>query len=384
MEFRPSRADTIGMELELQLLDAATLDLADGIVPLMKLYPSSVYVKPEVIQNTVEIASKVCASAAELEAHVREIAAGLGRRCAALGMRLCGAGSHPFSLRPGLVTPQPRYLAMERRYGHVSHAQITFATHVHIGMRSGDEAVALMHRLKPWLPLLIAVSASSPFWHGLDTGFASYRHRVLAATRSYGVPPSFARWDDFCRFFDSTRRAGLFGSVHDIHWDIRPRPHIGTLEVRAMDAQATVAEATALAAFVRALVEGLRSDALSEPGFPRPLPWWIEKENHFAASRLGLAARYIADETGTSRALAELWRAAFAALRPIAARLGEGEYLERLREQVEAGPAYAAQRREYERTGSLREVVAGLVARLEREPREGLALFTPPTAPAMG
>ncbi|BAU47823.1 carboxylate-amine ligase [Sulfurifustis variabilis] len=369
MEFRPSSPDTIGMELELQLLDAGTLDLADGILPLMRLYPSSVYVKPEVIQNTVEIASKVCGGVAELEAHVRDIAAGLRTRCAGLGMRLCGAGSHSFSVRPGLITPQPRYLAMERRYGHLSHAQITFATHVHVGMRSGDETVSLMHRMKPYLPLLIAVSASSPFWQGLDTGFASYRHRILAVTRSYGVPPSFVRWEDFCRFFETTRRAGLFGSVHDIHWDLRPRPHIGTLEVRAMDAQATVGEAAALAAFVRALVEGLRSGELSEAGLPQPLPWWIEKENHFAASRLGLAARYIADEAGTVRDLGEVWHAVYAALVPVAARLGEGVYLERLRAQIEAGPGYVAQRREYERTASLNDVVARLVDRLEREPR---------------
>lgn len=368
MEFRPSRPDTIGMELELQLLDAATLDLADGILPLMQLYPSSVYVKPEVIQNTVEIASKVCGSVAELEAHVRAIAAELRARCAGLGMRLCGAGSHPFSVRPGLITPQPRYLAMERRYGHLSHAQITFATHVHIGMRSGDEAVSMMHRLKSYLPLLIAVSASSPFWHGLDTGFASYRHRVLAVTRSYGVPPSFARWDDFCRFFDTTRRAGLFGSVNDIHWDIRPRPHLGSLEVRAMDAQATVGEAATLAAFVRALVHGLRTDALPDAGLPHPLSWWIEKENHFAASRLGLAARYIADEAGTVHELSELWRAVYAALVPIATQLGEGKYLERLRKRLETGPGYVTQRMAYQTTGSLKAVVAGLVARLEREP----------------
>jgi carboxylate-amine ligase len=369
MEFRPSTPGSIGMELELQLLDGRTLDLADGILPLMRLYPSSVHVKPEMIQNTVEIASPVCESVAELEARMSEIASELGTRCAALGLRLCGAGTHPFSVRQGLVTPRPRYLAMERRYRYLSHAQITFATHVHIGMRSGDEAVSVMHRLKPYLPLLIAVSASSPFWHGLDTGFASYRHRVLAAARSYGVPPSFARWDDFRRFFDTARRARLFNSINDIHWDIRPRPHIGTLEVRAMDAQATVGEAAALAAFVRALVEGLRTNALSEAGLPQPLPWWIEKENHFAASRLGLAARYVADETGTVRELGEVWRAVQAALVPIAAGIGEGTFLERLREQVAAGPGYVTLREAYQSTGSLKEVVAGLVARLERESR---------------
>jgi len=149
VEFTPSATNTIGVEIELQLLDAESLDLRDGILPLMELFPGTAYIKPEVIQNTVEIVSRVCTSVAELEGHLSALAAELHGKSRELGMRLCGAGTHPFSQRLTLITPLPRYLAMEAQAAFRLHAQTTFATHTHIGMSSGDEAVALMRRLKP-------------------------------------------------------------------------------------------------------------------------------------------------------------------------------------------------------------------------------------------
>jgi carboxylate-amine ligase len=170
MEFKRSEPLSIGVELEFQLLKAETLDLTDGILPLMEFYPDSPYVKPECIQNTVEIASKVCTSIAELKVHLTALVDDLKAKCQALGMRLCGAGTHPFCQHLALITPLPRYLTMEERYGYLAHTQVTFATHVHLGVTSGDEAIALMRSLKPYLPLLIALSANSPFWRGYGHG----------------------------------------------------------------------------------------------------------------------------------------------------------------------------------------------------------------------
>jgi carboxylate-amine ligase len=364
MEFKRSEPLTIGVELEFQLLKAETLDLTDGILPLMEFYPDSPYVKPECIQNTVEIASKVCTDIAELKAHLTALVADLKAKCKTLGMRLCGAGTHPFCQHLALITPLPRYLTMEERYGYLAHTQVTFATHVHLGVTSGDEAIALMRSLKPYLPLLIALSANSPFWRGYDTGYASYRHRILAATRSYGVPPSFQTWKEFCHFFETTHRAGLFQTLNDIHWDLRPRPHLGTLEVRVMDAQSTITEAMNLTSFVRVLAAYLLRHA---DGMLPNLPWWLEKENHFHASRLGLEAGYVADEQGTTRPLAAVWREVLGTLRPLAEELGQGAWLERLHRRVEEGLSYAYQRQISEESGSLRQVVSALIGELERE-----------------
>ncbi|MDH3692446.1 MAG: YbdK family carboxylate-amine ligase [Gammaproteobacteria bacterium] len=369
MEFKATNPFSIGMELELQLVDSRTLNLADRILPLMEFYPDSPYVKPEFIQNTVEIASKVCDSASKLQSHVTSLVSELSTRCRKLGTSLCGAGSHPFCERLALITPLPRYLKIEESTGYVSHTQITFATHVHIGMTSGDEAIALLRGLKPYLPLLIAVSANSPFWRGYDTSYASYRHRILAATRSYGIPPSFQSWADFSHFFDTSRRAGMFETINDIHWDIRPRPHLGTLEIRVMDAQSTVSDAIALAAFVRALIVYLRrtQGAARSGQLLKPLPWWIEKNNHFQASRLGLDAMYVSDEQGRVRPLVDIFREVTDAVAVAAEELGETRYLQHLTAAMESGPGYTRQRRIYRRTASLKCVVSSLVDRLKQD-----------------
>lgn len=369
LEFKASEPLSVGMELEFQLLDKRTLDLADGIMPLMELFPESQYVKPEFVQNTVEIASKPCTSIEELESHVALLVTELETKCEVLGMRLCGAGSHPFCERLALITPTPRYLKMERTYGYLSHTQTTFATHVHIGVRSGDEAIAIMRGLKAYLPLVIALSANSPFWRGYNTGHASYRHRILAASRSYGIPPTFEDWRTFSNFMESSYRAGIFEDINDVHWDIRPRPHFGTVELRAMDAQSTVAEAIALAGFVRTLVAFLMRTMDSPSGdLPHALPWWTEKDNHFQAALLGWDARYVSDERGTSVPLVAVWETTAAAIQSTAQELGMATHMDRLRRAVaDNRTGYLRQRQLYDDTGSFKGVVSSLVDELRHE-----------------
>ncbi len=369
MEFKASEPLSVGVELEFQLLNAKTLDLANGIIPLMELYPESPFVKPEFIQNTVEIVSKICSTLSELEDHLNSLAAELKSRCNTLGMTLCGAGSHPFDTRLAIITPFKRYLQMEKMAGHLAYTQITYATHVHLGMPSGEKAIIVMRELRRYLPLLIALSASSPFWRGYDTGYASYRHRILAASRSYGIPPMFKHWADFINFINAMRRARAFNHVDDIHWDIRPRPHLGTLEVRIMDAQATVGRTVALAGFVRALAHYLVTECSAEDSKPlgKPLPWWIDKENHFQASRLGLAANYIQDEQGTVRPLKDVYFEVIEAVTPSARELGQISYLERFHKGIMEGLSYQRQRKVFESTRSFIEVVVSLVEELEED-----------------
>ena len=360
------------MELEFQLLDAKTFDLVDGILPLMQLFPDNPYIKPEFIQNTVEVASKVCYGIDELEAHVKGIVAELVAKCQTLGMKLCGAGTHPFSQQMAILTPFPRYLHMQETEGYLSHVQITFATHVHIGMRSAAEALHTMADLKPYLPLLIALSANSPFWRGYDTGHACYRHRILAATRSYGIPPTFSDWSEFCAFVATTRRAGIFETINDIHWDIRPRPHLGTLEIKVLDAQPTVTRAIILANFVHMLVDYLHHTNISNrpATLPQPAPWWIEKINHYQASKPGLEAQYIINEQGQILSLAKVFKDVIDILGSYSTTLNQIGYLEQLKTNVSNVTPYTHQRTVYSETGTLQGVVADLVADLEHEVKQ--------------
>jgi len=364
VDFKPGDPYSIGVELEYPLLDALGLDLADRVMPLLELFPDEPHVKPEFIQNTVEATSSVHYDLAGLEAELGRRVAALIERGRTLGLRLAGVGTHPFSERLAPLTPLPRYQRLEEVGGLLAHSQITFATHVHLGMASGEEAIALMTRLRPCLPVLIALSANSPFWGGYDTGFAAYRHRMLAASRNYGSPPAFGDWAHFQRLYEAFRRAGIVSTMRNLHWDIRPRPDLGTLEVRVMDAQPTVREAVALCGFVRALVFYLRGEA--EPPL-RPMHAWPERQNRFEATRLGMEARLIVDEAGGTRPLAEVFEALAAALAPVAAALGQQAQMQTVLRLAREGPGYRRQWAAFHAGGSLRGVAEALAEALEAE-----------------
>lgn len=369
MEFKGSPTASIGVEIEWQLLDSDTLDLSDGILALLAGHPEHPAIKPEFNQSTVEINSKPCETIRELESNLTSILADLQSRCQDSGMRICGAGTHPFCQRLATVTPLPRYLAQHQKFGHLADLMKTFALHVHVGMPSGDEAIAMMAALKPYLPILLALSASSPFWWGHDTGYASYRQRVLASMRSYGLPPTFKSWQEFSDLFQAGRAAGMFDVIRDIHWDLRPYPDFGTLEIRIMDSQPTLREAIALAALIHSAIAYLQHCRREgRAGFLlKPCHGWIEKENYFRASHLGLDAYYIEDDRGHSRPFRRIIEDILEALAPIAAQLGETEYLKFLEKRLEGGSSYIRQRRVFQETGSQKEVVASLVRELEEE-----------------
>ncbi len=368
MDFMPSAAFSVGMELELQLLNPATLDLADAVLPLLETFSDHRYVKPEFLQNTVEVVSPVAADLRELEAGLRPLLVDLLQHVDRLGLGVCGAGTHPFHCRPASYTPGERYRLMERNCGWLGQNQVTFATHVHLGMPSGGEALTVMRELKPFLPLLVALSASSPFWHGSDTGFAAFRQRVLAAARTYGIPPDFPDWPAFQRFYSTMAKAGVLGSMKDIHWDLRPSPHFGTLEVRVLDAQPTLAEALALAALLRALVRFLQASrgSWTPPAALAPQPWWILRDNCFIASRDGLEAELIASQEGDLMPLKRIAALVLGWVRPWAAA-DEHPWLDRLEASIATGLPYGRQRLLLQRGDSFQAVVAALAGELRAD-----------------
>ncbi|MEB3321455.1 MAG: YbdK family carboxylate-amine ligase [Synechococcaceae cyanobacterium] len=354
--------------MEFQLVDPRTGDLVDGILPLLEVCDDHESIQPEFIQNTVEVISPPAADITELAASLRSRLHELQDACGRVNLAVCGAGTHPFCSRPAVISPGPRYARLEKVSGWLSHNQVTFATHVHLGMPGGEEAVRLLRELKPFLPLLIALSASSPFWHGEDTRFAAFRHRVLASARSYGPPPDFEDWSGFEHFFETMQRAGMLRAINDLHWDLRPRPDLGTIEVRVMDAQPTLAEALSFVALLRALIRFLRhTRGGGERRRPlRPLFWWYLKENCFAASRYGLDARLIVTDEGDVRPLAAVARELLERIAPHAAD-DETPHLRRLAEALPGGLPYQRVRRVLAASGSLEAVVRALTEELRAE-----------------
>ena len=372
MKFETSVPYSIGMELEFQLLDKHTLNLVDGIVPLLDFYSNNPYVTPEFIQNTVEVASRVCYSIRELEIHFYDVVTELNDHCHSLGMCLSAAGTHPFSKSMAHVTPKPRYLAMEANEAYRSHTQITFATHVHIGMRSAEESIKVMNKLRPYLPLLMGLSANSPFWRGNNTGYASYRHRILAATRSYGMPPAFANWKSFVDFYTLAEQAEVYHSINDLHWDMRPRPHLGTLEIRIMDAQSSIHDAILRAAFLQALVHYLREQVDSRNAEPiYEYDYWLQKDNLYQASHLGLKAKHIQHHSKKIISLHHLFDDTFDKMVAFYQQEKNNElnvdlkYLYTLRDQIKQPYGYLSQIKNYQETSSLKSVTQRLVDELE-------------------
>ena len=338
MRFTACPQHTVGVEWELQLLNAETMDLVDGIRSLLDLYSSTPYVKPEVVQSCVEINSGICQDSSDVRRRFERILPGLRQRCANLSMLLGGAGTHPFSRRLALITPSPRNTEMAKAGGYLAHHQITFALHVHVGMPDGDAAMRVLNRLVPYLPLLVAVSANSPCWRGYDTGFASYRQRILAATRNFGAPEPIASWPEYEAFFSLGRRIGAFAGTKDLHWDIRPHPDFGTLEIRVMDAPSSLDWAVALTGFARTLAVWLLNDG-SRDRLP-VLPAWLARENAYRASRDGLQAELVVSPDGRLQRARDRLEELLIKLAPAAEALGETGSV-RLLSQLQARPGDA-------------------------------------------
>jgi carboxylate-amine ligase len=248
---------------------------------------------------------------------------------------------------------------MEKDSGYLAHTQITFSTHVHIGMESGDQAMRAMSRLIPALSAFIALSANSPFWRGHETGHVAYRHRILAAASNFGLPPRFDDWRAFDEFLKAARRANMIKHFKDVHWDLRPNPDFGTLELRAMDSASDLRTVHGLVAFARCLILRLAEASVHEVSevLPANLPHWMEQQNRFSAGLRGLDAEYVIDKQGSHRPVRDVIRDLIDFCLPIAIDINETRGLQIARELLHDPPGYRRQLDAYASVKSARSVV---------------------------
>ncbi len=365
-----SSRPTVGVELEWHLVDARTFALSDAVLEVLTPFGGDPHIKPELLQCALEVISDPADNVADLRAQLLARLAAVRRRCDELGLRLCGGATS--SLPTGLraITPTERYLRLSDTGNFLSRRlQATCALHVHVGMPTGDAAVALTERLRGVLPALLALSSSSPFWDGYDTGFASFRHRLLSMTPNYGPPPRLSCAADLEHVLDAGKRAGIFQSYRDVHWDLRPRPDFGTLELRVFDAQPTLSSSLALAAVAHSLfVAALRDLPSLEPQLIPPLPPWMERENAFRASRFGLETQLFVDEEGATRQARDVLVDVLSTLAPTAVDLGEGAELGAAIDLLLEGNWADRARVLYERHGgSFARVTAALADALDED-----------------
>ncbi len=370
MKFNSSPRNTLGVEVEAGIVDRETLALvsrsdevlAELAAPFGDEHPKA---KHEFYQSSIEVITGICETVPEAGADLRETFVEVEAALAKRGLALQPGGLHPFNGWQDLdVTDQERYNNFAERIQWPARRSMCHGIHYHVGVQSGDASVAIANSLAIQLPLFVALSASSPFWHGLDTGLDSSRTKVFEAMPTNDLPPLLSGWTEFEALMDVLIKGGAIESVRELWWDIRPHPGFGTVELRMSDAMQTMREILALAALAQCLVYDLSRRFEVGETLPSLHPW-VLKQNKWRAARFGLDTQLIENNDGDNRGITELIEIEIMRLESAATILGCMEQLADLRLIVANGNGATRQRREFARTGDLKSVVALLLREWE-------------------
>jgi len=358
---------TLGVEIELQLLDAESRDLTPAAPRVLERLRGVPAIKPEIFQSMLEIATGVCPDVTSIRAELDAALVELRRACRDLGVLVAGGGSHPFArYRDRIPSAGERFEGVLEREQWIARRLAICGLHVHVGMRDGDHAIAMMNAMLRYAPHLLALSAASPFWEGSDTGLADARVTMFESLPTAGVPPTFERWAGFEDAYEALLRTGSIGSIKDLWWDLRPQPDLGTLELRICDTPHTVTEIVGLVALVQCLAAWLDGRHRAGDLPARPPVLWL-RENKRRVARHGLEAEVVlADGRSVAPLRAEI-EGLLLMLEPVARRLGATAGLAGIERVLELGAGYARQRAAWRRRRSLRDVADLLVEELESD-----------------
>jgi glutamate---cysteine ligase / carboxylate-amine ligase len=373
LRFAPSTALSIGVELELQLVQSHDLDLArDAAELLARLEKVKLpgAVKPEITESMIELNTSVHERHAALAAELAVMRDAVVREAGMLNLRVCGGGTHPFhSWSARRIFPTERFRHILERYGYLAKQFTVFGQHIHVGCPSADHAVYLVHMLTRYVPHFIALSAASPFYQGEDTQFQSSRLTAVNAFPLAGHMPFVADWAEFIEYFEKMRAFGVVESMKDFYWDIRPKPEYGTIEIRVCDTPLDVARAAGLAAYAQALAKWLLEE---RPREAKRAVYLVNAFNRFEAARFGLRGQLIDPFEERKKPLAEDILDAIAGVMPQAAALESAEALAALAADVRRGYTDAGWLRErYAANGSLAHTVRESAARWAGEKPRG-------------
>ncbi|WP_295850515.1 YbdK family carboxylate-amine ligase [uncultured Xylophilus sp.] len=297
--FRPSQALSLGVELELQLVNTHDYDLAPyagNMLRLMEQIDLPGNVVPEMTSSMIEISTDVCRDAGQVLGQLSDIRDALVRCADRLNIAVAGGGTHPFQQwHEQRIYDRPRFQELSALYGYLSKQFTIFGQHVHIGCPDADSALLMLHRMSRYIPHFIALSASSPYVQGQDTQFDSARLNSVFAFPLSGRAPFALQWSAFETFYDKMTRTGVVKSMKDFYWDIRPKPEYGTIEIRVFDTPLSVERAAALAGYVQALAAWFLAE---QPFTPDEDDYLVYSTNRFHACRFGLEGNYVDPGTG--------------------------------------------------------------------------------------
>ncbi|HEY2578313.1 MAG TPA: glutamate--cysteine ligase [Streptosporangiaceae bacterium] len=367
IDWNPSRGATLGVEWELQLIDTRTRMLRQdarevlGALPELAEGSERPKIRYELMQSQIELATGICSTVAEAKQDLAETITQVQRVTRPRDMMLTCAGTHPFSdWRDAKMAPVQRYAEIIEQMQWLARRIQLCSVQVHVGLADGNRAIPIINALSRYLPHFLALTASSPFWNGQDTGLASSRAVIFDGLPTAGPPHRLSDWSEFEEYMDTLLRAGTIRSIKEVWWDIRPHPDFGTVEIRMCDGVPTLRELGMVAALSQSLVQ-LFSFQLDR-GYQLPSPaTWVVRDNKWRATRYGLDATVITDDSGTTAPLRDELYELVRELEPVADRLGCGAELGVVSEVLEQGASYERQRAVMADGGGLTEVVDALV-----------------------
>ena len=367
ISWNPSRGATLGIEWELQLIDGRSRMLRQDAREVLAALPAlskggdHPKIRYELMQSTVEVVTGICSTVSEAKEDLTATIAQLERITGSRGTMLACAGTHPVSdWRDAKMAPIQRYAELVEQLQWLARRIQTFGVHVHVGIRDGSKAIPIVNALAAYLPHFLALTASSPFWSGHDTGLASSRAVIFGGLPTSGPPQPLADWSEFEEYMDTLLRAGTIRSIKEVWWDIRPHPDFGTVEIRMFDGVPTLREIGMVAAISQCLVQ--QFDNQLDRGYRLPAPSaWVVRDNKWRATRYGLDAIVITDDSGSTAPLRDELFELVHELEPVADRLGCAQELEVTSEVLDHGASYERQRALVANGGGLEDVVDALV-----------------------
>lgn len=379
IEFASSSRSTVGLEWEVMLADPLSGDLV-GRAPelLAQLEQQSARkrytVTGELLTNTIEVTSGVGGTVSEAVDDIAAAIAAVRRSTDPAGIELLCAGSHPYAQWfDQRVTDKNRYHKLIERTQWWGRNMMIWGIHVHVGIDDRDKVLPIIGALSAFLPHVQALSASSPFWAGERTGYASNRSLVFQQLPTAGIPWAIRTWSEFESFVDDMTRTGVMSDPTEIRWDIRPAPRWGTIELRACDGMSTLTELASVAALTQTLVEHFSRELDEGRELPTLQPWFL-RENKWRAARYGLDARVIVDPAGSQVPVREHIAAVIEDLAPVARDLGCSRELAAIGDILHGGASYARQLAAADAAGGdLRQVVQHLIREFRAGPERSTA-----------
>ncbi len=353
-------AYTVGIEEELMILDRSTYALVNAIDDLVEASPHG-EIKPELMESVLEISTNPAPGLREAERMLRALRRQVRDKASQRGLTIGSAGTHPFAKwEDQRITAAPRYRDLVDALRFVARQELIFGLHVHVGLDDADKAIHVANGMRVHVPVLLALSANSPFWRGDATGLASTRMPVFRTFPRVGIPPFYDGWADFKRRIDFMVEAGVMEDYTWLWYDVRPHPNFGTVEIRAMDGQTRVEHTLGLAALIQAMVKEL-SEHYEAGKRLADFPYEMLDENRWLAARHGLEGELVDLPERRPVATKELAQRLYDRLKEHAQDLGGANALEGIRDLIERGDGAHRQRKVFEANRDFSELMKDIV-----------------------